>query len=907
MSNEPHQLPYQMTIEEVVNFFNSSKDEGLKSSEVESIRAKYGFNEILIKKKSWIIRLLLQFHNPLIYLLLVTGTITGILTILGEDMLPDTLVIYGVVVFNAILGFFQEGKAEGALEALKKMEVPECKIIRDNRKLIIKTRELVPGDVVLIEQGDKVPADCRLLSAKNLHSDEAALTGESVPINKKTENITNPDLPPGDQKNMIFAGTFLTKGTGQAIVASIGYNTQFGKIAKLVKDAGQTKTPLQRKIEEFTNILIIAIMAIGFINFGISLYNGYSLIYSFLGAVSLVVAAIPEMLPALITAILAFAATRMAKNKALVRKLPAAETLGCVDTVCSDKTGTLTKNEMTVVKIYADGKVYSVSGIGYQPEGDFLLNNEKITDFTAHEGLISLLSAGFFNNDSHLTAEQTILGDPTEGALRVSAAKADIVDKGKRVEEIPFDSSTKYMATLHEFDDKKVIYVKGSPEKVLTMCGTQLENNNVVPLENEKALKMAGDFADEALRVIGFACKEVPKEHNLLTEDDLKELTFLGLQGMIDPPKEDAIIAVAEMKKAGISTKMITGDHKKTAAAIARNFEIPSDKAITGKELNELSDEKLFEELKEVNVFARVEPEHKQRIASLLQKNGHIVAMTGDGVNDAPALKQADIGVGMGITGTEVSKEASDMVLLDDNFATIVKAIEEGRHAWNNLMKAILYTLPTNAGQALLVILAVLLAPFFPIFIARFTLEPVQILWVNLFDSVFLTMPLMMELKEKGLLLQPPRDAKAKIADSLFFQRVVAIGFAIALPGLYIYHHFGATAVDKLGNILDPLLLTQAQTAAFWAVLMVHFGFVMSARSIYKSAFTFSPFGNKWLLFGVSVSVITRLLPTFVPEVAFLFRTAEFPAEWWFYIIPCVLPGFLVLEFDKLMRRIFGK
>ena len=441
------------------------------------------------------------------------------------------------------------------------------------------------------------------------------------------------------------------------------------------------------------------------------------------------------------------------------------------------------------------------------------------------------------------------------------------------------------------------------------MCQHQLINGRTEPLRKEEVLTKADEMASDALRVLAMAYKKVSENKASLDSDDMDGLTFLGLQGMIDPPREEAIEAVRKCRTAGIRSVMITGDHAKTARAIADQLGITTknNRVIAGEELAVMTDEELYEAVGEVSVFARVAPEHKLRIAQQLQKRDQIVAMTGDGVNDAPALKASDIGVAMGITGTEVSKEASDMILTDDNFASIVNAVEEGRHAWKNLEKAILYTIPTNGGQALLVIGAVLLAPMLPIFSARLTLEPVMILWVNLFDSVFLTMPLMMEPKDKGLLDTPPRSPKAKLANLLLLERTILIGLAISVSGFIIYNHFGASAVSSEGVILDPLLLTQAQTAAFWAVLMVHFGYVMSARSIYNSAFTFSPFSNKWLLLGIAASILFRLLPTFVPAAAGFFRTADFPIEWWVYILPCLLPGFIAIELEKLIIRRWRK
>jgi len=523
------------------------------------------------------------------------------------------------------------------------------------------------------------------------------------------------------------------------------------------------------------------------------------------------------------------------------------------------------------------------------------------------------LRAGLLCNNARLVSEEKrhhIVGDPTEGALLVSAAKAHISDHSKRLDEIPFDSANMYMATLHRGENENHIFVKGSPEQVLALCTQQVTDHGHTAVQPERIHAEAAELASKALRLLAMAYKTVPTTHKRITSQDLHTLTFLGIEGMIDPPRQEAINSVQKCKSAGIRPVMITGDHAMTATAVALQLGIVDQNAppaIGGEELARMNDDELREAVVRVSVFARVAPEHKLRIAQKLQERGEIVAMTGDGVNDAPALKAADIGIAMGSSGTEVSKEAADMVLTDDNFASIISAVEEGRHAWKNLEKAILYTLPTNGGQALLVIGAVLMASFIPIFSARLTLEPVMILWINLFDSVFLTMPLMMESKERDLLKQPPRPPKAKLASFLLLDRVILIGLAIALPGFWIYHHFGAAAVAADGTVIDALLLTQAQTAAFWAVLMVHDGFVLSARSINRSAFTFSPFSNKWLLAGISASLALRLIPMFVPQVADAFRMANFPLEWWLYILPCLLPGFIVLEIEKLIRRRFAR
>jgi len=895
---------YQMPVGQVFEALEAGNT-GLTTSKAQARLEKYGYNELEYKKPSIIMRFLRQFQSPLVYVLLVAGTITGILTLRGQDMLWDTVVILGVVILNVIIGFWQEGKAEAALEALKKMMVTECTVLRDGEQKVIAARELVPGDVVLLKRGDSIPADLRLFFAKDASADEAALTGESTPVKKNIDPISRPNLTPADQKCIAFSGTFLTRGSAQGIVVGTGEKAEFGKIAKMVKETKRVATPLQRKIAVFTKFLIIAIGILGGVNFVLGYFFGFDLIYSFLASVALIVAAIPEMLPMIVTGILALAATAMAKRNALIRRLPAAETLGCTTVICSDKTGTLTKNEMTVLRIYSGDKDYEVNGVGYEPRGKFALG-DKVTDPQENNALAETLRAGYLCNNAALAKDEErygIIGDPTEGALVVSATKAGINEKFPRLDEIPFESEQQYMATLHQGQRENIIYIKGSPERILGMCQNQLNDEGTEPLKNEGILGKAGEMAGEALRVLGMAYKTVPKEKTSLEPGDMRGLTFLGLQGMIDPPRQEAIEAVAKCKKAGIRSVMITGDHALTARAIARQLGImgsDKDEVLAGEELARMSDEELYEAVGKVSVYARVAPEHKLRIAQQLQKRGQIVAMTGDGVNDAPALRAADIGIAMGITGTEVSKEASSMVLTDDNFASIVNAVEEGRHGWNNLEKAILYTLATNGGQALLVMGAILVAPFVALFALRLPLEPIQILWINLFDSVFLTMPLMMELKEKGLLETSPRDPKEKIANRLFFIRVGEVSVAMAVTAFIIYWNFGHLA---LASASVDLMLTQAQTAALMTVVFVHIGYIFTARSTFGSAFTFNPFSNRWVLGGVAVTIIIDLMIVYLPALNTVFRTAPFPASWWPYILIGLPVGFFVTELEKLIRR----
>ena len=897
--------PYRQPAAVVLTSLESSP-RGLAGEEAKARLARFGPNEIPERSRPAWLRFLLQFNNAMIYILLAAAAVTGLL--LEETV--DTAVILGVVVLNVVIGFVQEGKAEAAIAALKRMIVAESTVLRDGRKQVVPTRELVPGDVVLLEAGSRVPADLRLLEARNLYADEASLTGESVPVSKHTDAVERPSLGPGDQRNMAFSGTFVTRGSGTGVVVATALGTEFGRIAAMMQATPAIVTPLVRKIDEFTRFLMIAILVLAGINFGLGVWFDFPVGYSFLASVSLAVAAIPEMLPAIVVAILALASTAMAKRQALIRKLPAAETLGCASVICSDKTGTLTRNEMTVVRLFAGGKRYRVTGAGYEPRGEFLRDGSPVNlELEPPEARETLRAASWCNDTvvEDRGGRYMVLGDPTEGALVVAAAKAGLPPRPGRLDEIPFESESRYMATLHEGEDYNLILVKGSPETVLGFCDTALVGGEAAPLQKDAVLAEVDDMAGEALRVLGKAYKRVPKTQTKLTADDLRGLTFLGLAGMIDPPRVEVIDAVKQCRDAGIRVVMITGDHAATARAIARDIGIGEGEGevLSGEAVGQMDDAALHEAVGRVSVFARSAPEHKLRIAQQLQRRGAIVAMTGDGVNDAPALKAADIGVAMGIAGTEVSKESADMVLADDNFATIVSAIEEGRHAWRNFQKAVLYTLPTNGGQALLVLGAILLAPLVALFADRLPLEPIHILWVNLADSVFLTLPLMMEPKETGLLSGPPRDPNEPVANRLFFQRVTLVSVLMAAVGFATYWWFGtpAIAADDSSVIVDEILLSQAQTAAFVSIQLLHIGFLMTARSIHRSAFTFSPFSNPWVLLGIGVTVGCMLLIVYVPALQPVFRTAPIPLDWWPVLLLGLFPGFVGVEIDKALRK----
>ncbi len=890
---------YQSSVQETFEAADS-RETGLTSAEAAERLRTHGYNELTVKHRGPLRRFILQFNNPLLYVLLVAALVAGLL---AEFI--DMWVIVGVVLATVVIGFIQEGKAESSLAALKNMLVAECSARRDGTLVRIPSRELVPGDVVVLEGGDRIPADVRFFAIKNLYVDEAALTGESVPVEKSVEALDRDNLSPGQQTCMGFNGTFVTRGRGQGVVVATGVATELGKIAGLMEDTGRVTPPILKKIGAFTRVVIYVILGLGAATFGLGWALGYDVSYMFLASVGMIVAMIPEGLPAALVAAFAIGTLAMARRHALIRRLPAAETLGSTTVIASDKTGTLTRNEMTVTKIYAGGRDYFVSGVGYEGEGDFRRPDDSAVDLSGRDSdLYDTLAAGFFCNNSELLDSPEgagIKGDPTEGALTVSAAKAGIRDKRRRLDELPFEAELQYMATLHEYDEGNIIYLKGSPERVLAMCSRQQVNGTERELQREEVAARAGSMAREALRVLAIARKKVPAGHTSLDHDDLDDMVFLGFQGMIDPPREEVIDAVRKCKRAGIRVVMITGDHVETAKAIGEKIGIAREgaKALTGEQVQAMTEDDLFAAVDEVSVYARVSPEHKFRIVSQLQQHGHIVAVTGDGVNDAPALKRADIGIAMGKTGTEVSKEAADMVLTDDNFASIVAAVEEGRHVFTNIWKVILYLLPTNIGQGLVVGGAILLSPLVPVFALRLPIEPVQILWVNLIIAIACAIPLIWESKEKGILEKPPRHPNEKLFNNVFMRKagLVSVVSALATFGMFLAYTETMSHVDHY--------LEQAQTLAFTTLIFVQVTYLFTARSTNRSAFTFSPFSNKWVVIGAGITVGLQLLivhagPLFGPSP---FKTHPFAANWWLPLIGVSLLGFLVIEAEKLLFK----
>ncbi|MGD8992907.1 MAG: HAD-IC family P-type ATPase, partial [Desulfobacterales bacterium] len=767
---------------DVARFLDCDLDLGLDKFEVRRRQQHFGPNIITPKKRTNLLLLFLQqFHQPLVYILIAAALVTLIM----QEWVESSFII-GVILINAVISFLQESKAVAAIEALAQSMETETTVIRSGKQERVNAADLVPGDIVLLQSGDKVPADVRLIDVRTLRVDESALTGESVPVDKQPDALES-GLPLADRINMAYASTLVTNGRAKGVVTATGDKTEVGRISQLISTATELQTPLTRKIGQFSRYLLIVILILAALTFCVGLWRGEPLIDMFLAAVALAVGAIPEGMPAAITIMLAMGVSRMAKRRAIIRKLPAVETLGSTTVICSDKTGTLTRNEMTVQKIYTPQTRFSVDGSGYVPTG-------KITPMEGGDSaaesaaLRECLICGALCNDSRLSRDEDlweIEGDPTEGALIVAAAKAGLdVEQLRadcpREDEIPFDSSHQFMATLNSDPNSghRSVYLKGAVEAVIDRCGTALSANGAsIDLDHSAVSKVATDLAAEGLRVLAFAKSEpLQNDQGIDRVQDKNGLVFLGLQAMMDPPRENSYQAVAVCRRAGIEVKMITGDHALTAEAIAKQIRIvkPSEAdhqvVVQGMEIAAMNDEQLIEAAQNTTVFARVTPEQKLRLVEALQEKSNVVAMTGDGVNDAPALRKADIGVAMGHKGTEVAKEAADMVLLDDNFATIVAAVEEGRSVFDNLIKFIVWTLPTNLGEGLVILAAVFAGVTLPIL-------PIQILWINMSTAVLLGLMLAFEPREADIMERAPRDPKLPILTGELVFRIFFVGF----------------------------------------------------------------------------------------------------------------------------------
>ncbi|GFK95381.1 putative cation-transporting ATPase F [Fundidesulfovibrio magnetotacticus] len=879
---------------QAVELLASDPDKGLEPQEAQRRLLRFGPNAIAPRKgKTPLRRFLLQFHQPLIYILLGAGFVTAAL---GEPV--DSLVILGVVLINAVVGYLQEAKAAGALEALAKSMVTEATVLRSGTMQRLPAEALTPGDIVLLRSGDKVPADLRLLAARNLQADESALTGESLPVEKDTSPLPEATVL-ADRRNMAYASTLVTYGQATGIVVSTGLDTEIGRISHLVAQADDLATPLTRKIEAFSNFLLWAILALAALTFLAGVLRGEPAADMFMAAVALAVGAIPEGLPAAVTVILAIGVSRMAARGAIIRKLPAVETLGGATVICSDKTGTLTQNQMTVTALYAGREAYAVSGSGYDPQGRI-----EGGDLSS-EALSETLLAGALCNDTRIDeagGERTVVGDPTEAALLVAARKAGI-DASEaalrlpRLDTLAFESQHQYMATLHGREGlEPVAYVKGAVEPVLARSATRLLADGApAPLDAAAVHAQAERMASRGLRVLAMARKRLPPGSATVDHRDISSgLEFLGLQGMIDPPRPEALAAVSSFRAAGVRVKMITGDHALTAAAIGgklglggRSCATPAScDVLTGARMAGMPDDELTAAAANTDIFARVDPDQKLRLVSALQRRGEVVAMTGDGVNDAPALRQADIGVAMGRGGTEAAKEASDMILTDDNFATIEAAVEEGRGVYDNLLKFIVWTLPTNLGEGLVILVAVLLGAALPIL-------PVQILWINMTTAVVLGLTLAFEPKEPGLMERSPRRTDHPILDRQLVARIVLVGAILLLASFGFFQWELASSGSE----------AQARTVAVNVFVLVEAFYLFNSRSFTRSAFELGFWTNRWLLGGFVLMMVLQVLFTYLPFMNAMFHSAPVGGLSWIKAAFAGVAGYFAVEFEKRLRR----
>jgi len=886
---------HSMEVDEVLQALRAEK-EGLSTEEVQKRLKEYGPNELKKEKRKSPVRLFLeQFTDILIIILLIA---TALSMAIGE--VYDAIVIIAIVIACAVLGFFEEYRAEKALEALKKMTAPTATVLRDGKEVQIQTSEVVPGDILLLYTGDKVPADARLIEAVNMKTDEAPLTGESTPVNKNVKPLPE-DTPVSDRRNMVFTGTVVVYGRGKAVVTSTGMNTEFGKIAKMVQTVEEEETPLEKRMAHVGKWLGILSVAVCLFVAVFGIIRGRAILDMILWGISLAVAAVPEALPAVVTGALAVGMYRMAKENAIVRRLPAVETLGCTSIICSDKTGTMTKGEMTVERIYVNGKAVKVTGVGYEPQGDFLYEDKKL-DPAKEKELQMLLKAAVLCNDSKLEKTEgrwTVKGDPTEGALVVAAAKAglwkeEVEKKEPRINEIPFSSERKRMTTVHESGEKKIAYMKGAPEIVLERCTKVYMNGKARRLTSEirkQILAINEAMAVQALRNLGFAYKELPESKTSLSEEEEEGFVFLGIMGMIDPPREEVKDAIYMCRKAGIKVVMVTGDHKLTAVAVAKELNLIGEKeneegrVLTGAELDKLSDEEFEKIVENVVIYARVSPEHKVRIVKALRKKGYICAMTGDGVNDAPALKMADIGVAMGITGTEVTKEASDMVLTDDNFATIVRAVKEGREIYDNIKKYLTYLLRCNIMEILVLFIAMMFSREAESAIA---LTTIQILWVNLTTDGLPAIALGVDPGDPDLMERKPRNPKESIftTDVKIYLSAVPILMTILLLGTYFYTLYNYN-------------LMEARTQLFTSIVLMELANAICARSLKYTVFKVGVFKNKFLWVAILSSLAMQLAVLYIPGVQGLFDVTYPDAFDWIVAITSTLIVFFSIETGK--------
>ncbi|MDI6690336.1 MAG: cation-translocating P-type ATPase [Candidatus Bathyarchaeota archaeon] len=899
---------HALEIKETLKALNT-KENGLSQEEVQKRLQEYGPNELKReKRKSPIMLFLEQFADILIIILLIA---TGLSILLGE--VYDAIIIFAIVIASAALGFVEEYRSEKALEALKKMTAPTALVLRDGKEVKVQASEIVPGDIILLYTGDKIPADGRLIEAINLKIDEAPLTGESTPVNKDINPLPETTGLP-DRANMVFTGTAIVYGRGKAAVTATGMNTEFGKIAKMVQVTEEEETPLEKRmasVGKWLGILCVAVCLL-VATVGI-LVKGGDILHMIMWGVSLAVAAVPEALPAIVTGALAVGVYRMAKVNSIIRKLPAVETLGCTSVICSDKTGTMTKGEMTVQRIYVNDKLIKVSGVGYEPEGEFFIEDKKI-DLAKEEELVPLLKIATLCNDAKLekTGDRwTIKGDPTEGALIVAAAKAglwkeELEKETPRIGEVPFSSERKRMTTIHLSSGKrKIAFMKGAPEIILARCTKILKDGKVRKITEDDKTRILGineAMAKQALRNLGFALKELPESTAKFDETIENDLTFVGIMGMIDPPREEVKDAIYICRNAGIRVVMVTGDHKLTAIAVAKELNLLGEneeegKVLTGEEMDKISDEQLIEMVENVVIYARVSPEHKMRIVKAWKARGHVVAMTGDGVNDAPALKLSDIGVAMGITGTEVTKEASDMVLADDNFASIVKAVKEGREIYDNIKKYLTYLLRCNIMEILVMFIVMITCPPYTFELKEGLVPPaialttIQILWVNLTTDGLPAIALGIDPGDPDLMERKPRDPKESVFTrdvKIYLTAIPILMTALLIFGYYMFHPWESEHQ-----------LMEARTQLFAAMVLMELVNAISARSLKHTIFKVGVFKNKFLWLAILSSLGLQLIVLYTPPLQTLFDVRAPELIDWAVALTFAAITFATLELGK--------
>ena len=900
---------FNKTVKEIEEYLQTNMENGLSNTEVKKRQEESGFNELKqTKKKSVFVKFLEQFKDFMIIVLIIAAIVSGIVGVAQGEGITDTIIILIVVIANAIIGVAQEAKAEKSLEALQKLSGHEAKVLREGSVQTIPARELVEGDIVVLDTGDYVPADLRIFEAVNLKSQEASLTGESVPVEKQAAVIEQEELPIGDRSNMLFSSSLITYGRGRGIVVSTGINTEVGKIAEMISETEKQETPLQKKLNSLGKTLGIVALIICVIIFVIGIIQGREVISMFMTAVSLAVAAIPEGLAAVSTIVLAIGVQKMVKRNAIVKRLPAVETLGSSSVICSDKTGTLTQNKMTVQKIFVNHTVYDVSNL--DENSDFIKYNKE------NQEVQLLVYNGMLCNDTKISDDGTLTGDPTETALVDIALKLgftkNIYNELPRVDEIPFDSERKLMTTVHEREGKYIVYTKGGVDELLNICTSYIDHGEIkkdlesfIPLIENTNEKMAKD----ALRVLAFAYKEL--DHKPEKDEMENDLIYVGMYGMIDPPREEAKLAVDKCKTAGIKTVMITGDHKITATAIAKKLGILENEseAITGAELDKISDEDLEKNIRNYSVYARVSPEHKVRIVKAWQKNGEIVAMTGDGVNDSPALKTSDIGCAMGKVGTDVAKEAADVILVDDNFATVVSAVEEGRRIYDNILKVIQFLLSSNVGE----IVVLLLATLFSGVIAKIAgisnvgalniLMPIHILWINLVTDSLPALALAFDPANDDIMNRKPlKQTKGIFTKGMTF-RIVYQGIMIGLLTLIAFIiGLKSTTIPIEGLTLDESKIEVGQTMAFIVLALSELVHVYNIRDNKKSIFKGKVLNNRILMGATVISAALMFIILLIPALRTIFSIPVLPMNNILETVLLVFSPILIVETFKLLK-----